>query len=327
MKGGVHSETPPVGNAYNENFRNRFCGCSEVYDAHKEKGTMYQCLGLGGVEEGGCGEDWWHPECIVGLPRKWYKEGEKREPEWQDSGNYVDTTEDMGVDPEEPPQPPGFPTEDDFDAFICYKCVEANPWIKRYAGTDGFLSAIYNKRASTEEEDKQNSAELKPTSPPTSPSSREPSSRKRKAEPETEDLDPSLVAKKPKNETTDNHAPSSTTPPNCQYATLPPPPTGQISLFLKEDFRNHLCRCPTCFPSLALHPQLLEEEDVYEPPLSDSGDADVPAGGSVGTGSLLERGEAALSNMDRVRAIGKFSHRPSIETRSCTGLTGIGDVQ
>jgi len=24
------------------------------------------------VEEGGCGEDWWHPECLVGLTREEY---------------------------------------------------------------------------------------------------------------------------------------------------------------------------------------------------------------------------------------------------------------
>lgn len=49
----------------------------------------------------------------------------------------------------------------------------------------------------------------------------------------------------------------------------------------------------------------MEEEESYEPPVSESGD-DV-GGQSAGTGSLLERGEAALSNVDRVRAIGKFS--------------------
>ncbi len=47
----------------------------------------------------------------------------------------------------------------------------------------------------------------------------------------------------------------------------------------------------------------MEEEESYEPPISESGDE---AGGqSVGTGSLLDRGEAALSNVDRVRAIGE----------------------
>ncbi|RQM07378.1 hypothetical protein DH86_00003127, partial [Scytalidium sp. 3C] len=62
-KGGVHSETPHPGNKYNQNFRNRFCGCEENYDPYQQKGTMFQCLGLGTIENGGCGEDWWHPGC------------------------------------------------------------------------------------------------------------------------------------------------------------------------------------------------------------------------------------------------------------------------
>lgn len=300
MKGGVHSETPPAGNSYNQNFRNRFCGCSEIYDADNEKGTMYQCLGLGG----GCGEDWWHPECIVGLLRKWYKDAEKGALDQQKPAADVNSPDDRAPGLEEPLQPPGFPHEDDFDAFLCYKCVEANPWIKRYAGADGFLPAVYYKSASTEVADMEDSQQEKATKDPSSPTSGETTSRKRKADSEVEDQDQTLVAKKPKNETTNNHDPPPATP-NCRYATLPPPPTGKLSLFLKEDFREHLCHCPTCFPPLAAHPQLLEEEEVYEPPLSESGDADGPAGGSVGTGSLLERGEAALSNMDRVRAIGK----------------------
>ncbi|KAL8726383.1 MAG: hypothetical protein Q9181_006068, partial [Wetmoreana brouardii] len=47
---------------------------------------------------------------------------------------------------------------------------------------------------------------------------------------------------------------------------------------------------------------LLEEEAVYEPPLSSDDGNDGRR--SVGTaGSLLDRGEAALNNVDRVRAI------------------------
>ncbi len=45
---------------------------------------MFQCLGLGTCEDGGCGEDWWHPECLVGFTREEYskmiekpKSGEK----------------------------------------------------------------------------------------------------------------------------------------------------------------------------------------------------------------------------------------------------------
>lgn len=87
---------------------------------------------------------------------------------------------------------------------------------------------------------------------------------------------------------------------------LAEPPPGTLSLFCKEDFRERFCRCLNCYPVLKNHPQLLEEEEYYEPPVSESGDE---GGQSVGTGSLLDRGEAALSNMDRVRAIGEYLRR------------------
>lgn len=220
---------------------------------------MFQCLGLGTVDTGGCGEDWWHPECLVGLPRDWYKTEAK--------------------DDDEPPLPPGFPGEDDFEAFLCYKCIDSNPWLKPYAGTAGFLpvhrgkddDGISKKRKLEDEED---TSSKRPKTDPASGSEPEP----KHSEPTTQKHD-SL----PKNA-----------------------PSGTFSLFLHEDFRDHLCRCPSCFPNLAQHPQLREEEDTYEPPLSDDGnnaDAHHDGGGSTGTGSLLDRGEAAFSNMDRVRAI------------------------
>lgn len=84
---------------------------------------------------------------------------------------------------------------------------------------------------------------------------------------------------------------------------LPEAPTETFSLFGKENFREHFCRCPDCYPILKEHPQLLEEEESYEPPISESGE---DGGQTVGTGSLLDRGEVALSNVDRVRAIGKI---------------------
>ena len=89
-------------------------------------------------------------------------------------------------------------------------------------------------------------------------------------------------------------------------------PTGSFSMFLKEDFRERFCRCPSCYPTLSRYPQLLEEEESYEPPISESGEG---GGQSVGTGSLLDRGEAALSNVDRVRAIGMCSCPITHESR------------
>lgn len=91
--------------------------------------------------------------------------------------------------------------------------------------------------------------------------------------------------------------------PKPYHRFLPPAPTEPFSLFCLEDFRDHFCRCVSCYSNLRKHPQLLEEEESYEPPLSENEEG----GQSVGTGSLLDRGEAALSNVDRVKAIGKLS--------------------
>ncbi|KAI9685345.1 MAG: hypothetical protein M1820_010806 [Bogoriella megaspora] len=319
---GVHSEKPHSGNKYNHNFQGRFCDCGEDYDPHTEKGTMFQCVGLGTVEDGGCGEDWWHPECVLGLPRDWNR-GQKsntngatndsnevvngnneskseEQPTTETNGTNVD--QGLGED-DEPPMPPGFPPEDDFEHFVCYKCVDAFPWIKRYAGTIGFLPAVpvidqsdeltingaEEKEAPTVPR-KRKSDEIEDEEPPKSPSKRQRSS---------EDDGPTTNSEVPESIKTTNAV---ETNPSCIYESLPPAPSERISLFLKDDFRPHLCRCPKHFPLLTPHPALLDEEASYSPPLSRSSS---PAPGSVSAGSksLLERGEAALSNVDRVRAI------------------------
>lgn len=317
LKGGVTGEAPKEGNKYNQNFGNRFCGCEEFYDAHTERGTMFQCLGLGTVEDGGCGEDWWHPECVVGLPRKWYEKETKvadtNETANGANGHSEETSgalnsemtanEDTQMADEDPPFPPGFPKEDDFEHFICYKCVEAFPWIKRYAGTPGFLPGVsYEPRESIKTEPngvtrESISAAATSLTQPTEDLSLE--SRKRKASPTAEDEDGSDLKRQKSISDGLEQAQTSSTSTAPYHSTLPLPPPGKISLFLKEDFRNHFCKCSSCFPRLAQHPQLLDEEDTYEPPVSDSS----AAPGSVSGRSLLERGEAALSNIDRVRAI------------------------
>ena len=317
LKGGVHSEKPAPGNKYNLNFRNRFCGCAEEYDAHKEKGTMFQCVGLGNIEDGGCGEDWWHPECLVGLPRRWYERevqatnGTGGCPEQPSSET---TNGDLAMRTEEeidPPLPPSFPNEDDFEYLICYKCVSAFPWIKRYAGSAGFLPAVRYQPQTDIKPDSNTNSTTDATAAPTQPPGLVEESRKRKSSPNDADADadePSSEAPLKRHHgssaAAERNEPAPTTSParSCLYSALPPPVTGPISLFLKDDFRTHLCHCPSCFPLLAPHPQLLDEEDTYEPPLSDSDNGGADAG-SVSGRSLLERGEAALSNIDRVRAI------------------------
>ncbi|KAJ3472286.1 hypothetical protein NLG97_g11118 [Lecanicillium saksenae] len=166
-RGNVHSQEPDVNNKYNKNFRNRFCACDCDYDPFEQKGTMFQCLGLGTEETGGCGEDWYHPGCLVGMGPKWFEAmtpKKKKSVDKQENGNGLavisevneeeslskkegeQKPEDNGAEEdeeedEEPPMPPGFPEEEDFEGFLCYKCVESNPWIKQYAGTSGFLPA------------------------------------------------------------------------------------------------------------------------------------------------------------------------------------------
>ncbi|KAL2256203.1 hypothetical protein VTK26DRAFT_2026 [Humicola hyalothermophila] len=351
-KGGVHSEEPDANNKYNQNFRNRFCGCECDYDPFQQKGTMFQCLGLGTHETGGCGEDWWHPGCVVGLGPKWYEnmttDKVKREVrDGETNGTLPTITEDSEAVPQDgetgagepegdgddndPPPPPGFPAEDEFESFLCYKCVEAYPWIKRYAGTPGFLPAVFYKPGGAG----QDPAPSATTETPPATSNGD-SSKKRKAEEDEAEPEP---AKRQKSEdastpkpgpekaastdaptsapptssdpaTTNTTTATTTTTAACKLASLPPaPPASQpFSLFLQSDFRAHLCHCASCFPLLTPHPQLLEEEETYEPPISEDGEDDDNGGSqrasSVSGGSLYDRGESALrNNVDRVRAI------------------------
>ncbi|KAK5452420.1 hypothetical protein LTS15_007486 [Exophiala xenobiotica] len=327
---GVHSQEPAPNNHYNHNFQNRFCACGEEYDPETEKGTMFQCLGLGTVETGGCGEDWYHPECLLGLGRDWYK---------------VAQTEQKKEDESEPPShpvPPGFPNEDDFEHLLCYKCVDSNPWIKQYAGTPGFLKPLYRQstptppaqndtstqqhtvtvetNSSTAPKRKASDADLDVDTRPTSPSKR--------VKDVKDELDPSLPSSTTTGTGASSNPPlptasasasasistSTTTDPKTtshKHDTLPPTTTAAIagrtfSMFLTSSFRDELCHCPQCYPALIPHPQLVEEEDTYEPSLSDdaSEDSHAPPGSGTGTAaSLLDRGEAALSAMDRVKAI------------------------
>ncbi|KAJ4247194.1 hypothetical protein NW762_013333 [Fusarium torreyae] len=331
-RGGVHSEEPDVNNKYNHNFRNRFCGCECDYDPFQQKGTMFQCLGLGTVETGGCGEDWYHPGCLVGMGPNWFEKMEKPKKTAQESaegaklatiteGNEEQqdpaqsgseekkATNETAVEEEEDddvPMPPGFPEEDAFEAFLCYKCVEAHPWIKRYAGTPGFLPAVFLNQA--ESEPNVEAATEKPdpiaTTETTIKAENNEDSRKRKAD---DDVEEATEVKRVKSESQDEKPTEETASTDklpCKLNHLPPAPPGQFSLFLKENFREALCHCSACFPHLNPHPQLLEEEEVYEPPLSEEGSqGGGNGGGSHGSGSLLERGESALRNVDRVRAI------------------------
>ncbi|KAF7563204.1 hypothetical protein G7046_g907 [Stylonectria norvegica] len=317
-RGQVHSEEPNANNKYNQNFRNRFCGCECDYDPFQQKGTMFQCLGLGTPETGGCGEDWYHPGCLVGMGPNWFEKMEKAAPKVpdedvgrntlapiseanEDQQQHAHNGNEQAIidEDDEPPMPPGFPDEEDFEGFLCYKCVEANPWIKQYAGTSGYLPPVF----------------LEGTAPTVEAKSEEvdEASRKRKAEDEgVQSTETKRLKAEAATDTTRAQDSTSVVPGDssgsdgilpCKLRSLPPAPKGQFSLFFKEDFREELCHCNSCYQYLNTHPQLREEEDVYEPPMSEDEEASQHGGSTHGSGSLLERGESALRNIDRVRAI------------------------
>lgn len=377
LKGGVHSEEAAATNSYNQNYHNRFCACAELYNPHKEKGTMFQCMGLGTVEDGGCGEDWWHPECILGIPRdlngdtpsddkaipsKGRPSGAAAEGDEPSEGlahpvlNGTDTSdlslpttssaettdsvennalslepdhvdEDEDEETGEIPLPPGFPAEDDFEHFLCYKCVNAFPWIKRYAGYTGFLpavlhqnqvrknQAVHSRNGLGGEDSIQAPAQAaNPLKRKSSPSPLDSAVDVEEHESAMKKIKTSEAAPTagPRNETQDQPL----APPKCIFDTLPSPPTSTISLFLKEDFHDHLDHCPTHFRLLLPHPHLIEPETTYSPPLSRATSPNPERQSqhverisstrthSTGSKSLLEAGEAALmSNMDRAKAI------------------------
>lgn len=341
-RGGVHSEEPDANNKYNHNFRNRFCACECDYDPFQQKGTMFQCLGLGTSETGGCGEDWYHPSCLLGLGPDWsdgvegnkttkstkiaddsalptISEGNEAQEESRPDQNEQAIVDEDDED-DDPPMPPGFPDEDAFSGFLCYKCVDANPWIKPYAGASGFIPvafsekgedqlAVADKTVSTKleaEDDAEEKGEF------VSPATEETVSKKRKAE---DDAEEQVETKRARSELASPVEPAdastapppkvetATTPTGCKLPNLPPAPSGRFSIFFNEDFRDTFCRCSACFPELNRHPQLLEEEEVYEPPLSNDGGSEHGGGSTRGSGSILELGESALRNVDRVRAI------------------------
>lgn len=304
---GVHSEKPfnySEPNVYNQNFRNRFCNCACDYDPFQQKGTMFQCLGLGTHLTGGCGEDWFHPGCLMGLGPRWYEDvnGKQEAKEVKtEEGNEAKTEEAKeDADDDDTPMPPGFPDEDAFEGFICYKCVESNPWIKKYAGSQGFLKPVFFEGGANSTEvptpaDASTSTPADAAAPAntsaSTPTEANGDSKKRKAsELEVE------------NEDGPDKRPRSSADSACKLDRLPAPPSGRFNLFFLPDFRNELCQCTSCATHLDAFPQLREEEEIYEPPISDAG-SEQGGASTHGSGSIYERGESALKNIDRVRAI------------------------
>lgn len=158
LRKNFDSLDPPesVNNNYSHNFEGKFCHCDEKFVPEEQKGTMFQCL-LGDV----CNEDWFHEECILGLPLGSVYRGDKKpitatvfpqgenvldklpsaidEPsedikeQKPDGGNLKKENsggdgeeEDDDDDDDDPDNQTleGLPNVNDFDSYVCWKCVE-----------------------------------------------------------------------------------------------------------------------------------------------------------------------------------------------------------
>jgi E3 ubiquitin-protein ligase UBR7 len=186
------------------------------------------------------------------------------------------------------------PDQDDFDGFVCKGCVEKNAWLGRYvADKSVFMSTLdtypevkvdvetVEASATTEapvatkeepisttktsEQPIASASETQETAPvstsgikrshSTDPESTNPSSKRLKLESESDTSEP------------------------CKWASLPPTPPLTFALFLKETFREHLCRCISCESRLRTLPMISQEEETYEPDEdnSDTGNPRAPS--------------------------------------------------
>lgn len=135
---------PPesVSNVYSHNFQGRFCSCDVKFVPDEQKGTMFQCL----LGDDPCDEDWYHEECILGIPLGSAYNDDKKpdisnsdikdenkvdeskhsaEPNAREnSNNQNNNNEGDDTDDFDNVTLQGLPNVDQFDSFVCWKCVQ-----------------------------------------------------------------------------------------------------------------------------------------------------------------------------------------------------------
>ncbi|KAI5844720.1 hypothetical protein BZA05DRAFT_476742 [Tricharina praecox] len=179
----------------------------------------------------------------------------------------------------------GFP--EDYANVICWKCLEANPWLKQLASYPKFFAL--ERKGAVSEQEATTTVAIGCSPPKTEASQPEPQhGHKRKASDPSEEGSSSSSTKRARAE--DLKVETTVT---CTLPSPSPLPTV-FSLLLPKAFRKALCHCPSCFQHLRAFPILREKEEAHEPQVSRSASP---------TGSIFEEGERALNGMDRVRAI------------------------
>lgn len=144
-------DIPSLSNQYNQNYKGLFCSCLKPYNPLEETGSMIQCYF--GFE---CGEDWYHEECILGYVRGTIANERETIPKEKDLklGNQLHKLEDIeegeeavskkrpiedSDEEDEESEVPYFPRLDDFDLFICWKCVDKFKEVFELLSHEGFI--------------------------------------------------------------------------------------------------------------------------------------------------------------------------------------------
>lgn len=253
-----------IRNKYNHNFEGSFCWCRRPYDASTETGTMYQCLAC---------EDWFHEACIA----------------------------DGEVDSDGSRMP--MPEESCFDEYVCRDCVKARPWLACYLA-EPRISAVITKQGTKRALEPEKTADV--------PADRSGGDDARAAKRVKPDPGPALAA-----DVTADIGKSATTglastadaavntsisdSSGCKWFALEPidVSNGCRSLFLREDFRQHVCACANCLRDRIGNERFfVEEETVWDPPEDSSvaGEDVTDAGAATsGVGGLIDSSAEAAS--------------------------------
>lgn len=202
----------------------------------------------------------------------------------------------------------GYPKE--FAHMICFRCVDANPWLRRWVSLEGFFALDRNPTktlvpdagACKEVEQASQQGKRKAEDVLEEDGSQSPVKRARAEgmdismhDAESTTTSPTSPTPATIGSTTSTEAgltstPGCRLPPSSSPSSLP----ASFSLLLPSTFRSTICRCMFCYPNLISYPILMEEEESYTPPVSRSPSP---------TGSMYDEGEKALNTMDRVKAI------------------------
>ena len=233
------------------------------------------------------------------------------------------------------------PDQDEFDGFVCRSCVGKNEWLGRYvADKKVSLSTLdtypeVNVDVETVDEKKEENVEsgINPSSSDTQAAEAAETAPNQLIDQNIQSTngvkrslseDPETLNSATKRVKVD----SETSSDPCKWATLPPTPSGPFAMFLKQDFRNHLCRCLDCETSrLRTLPMISEEEETYEPDEDNSDTGSFHISRLLISESLVDAGTRALSSLPRTQAIDGIAAYQTMSSKLKNFLQGFVETK